>query len=409
MTQFTAKLGLTDDDGTKTTGTPFDEAWGTTMATELDTHLHSATNTTIKATDIIDEVVTARGSKSTLTGRLDVSMNADGTLKSPAGLITTANLQETVGLRNLVPDSRLQIWAAGDSVAPTGWTLSGTGAAAARTGAGLGDTTNPSGNGGFAAKLTYGSAAAKLTRVVISVGDFPPGTAGEGFQGKFVTFGCFARASAVNQASIILDTGIGTTRGGESGNGTFVETPNASKWIYGTRKIGDGVDATKLDIILECAVSGSAYFSAIVVAFGDIELTGWISERWEYIEKVIRQSGNLAVDTKVNNEGIAIPTPALFLGTHIIADTAPTSSAAIWDVNKGGSSAYSTLPQLDDGQSDNGGYDAPDGTYANRCFAAFDIATLDCDQKGSGTAGADAVIVLRFYAPVPETDYLGSG
>lgn len=73
--------------------------------------------------------------------------------------------------------------------------------------------------------------------------------------------------------------------------------------------------------------------------------------------------------------------------------TAPTGSAAIVDVHKNGTTIYGTQanrPTIADGANA-----ATGGTASVTSVAAGDHLTVDVDQIGSGTPGADLVVAIR--------------
>lgn len=401
MTELNFTSAYQDDDGTLEFGTIVNKAFFTAIQTAINAVIHSASNSAETPALTTDEVVAARGSKDSLDERLDVSLNEDGTLKTQADLISVSQLQSAFGLRNLYNDSRFEIWPDGDSSAPAGLTLSGTGAAIARTGSGLGDTTNPSDWGGFAAKITYGSATAKATRSVLSTSEFPTR-----IRARYVAFGCWMRASAANQGSMVIDDGVTTTRGGEMGTGTYHDGDSADAFVYGVHEVSD--TATKLDAYFECAVSGSVYVSAAVVCISDVTLSDWFPERWAEVVIGQQQRGTLATGTTINELRLGFPfRMGIFVRTKIKVKTAPTDANAIWDVNKAGSSIYTTtLPTVVATESDNDPGDDADGTYANRCFVEDDILTFDCDQVGSTVAGEEATLAFVFRAPMAHADIL---
>lgn len=98
MTQLSSGILPTDDPGDNTTGTKINRAWVTTLKSAIDTLIHSTTNPTVTPEDIIDEVIVARGSKSSLNARLSVMMNPDGTPISSAAL--NAVVAEVTAARN---------------------------------------------------------------------------------------------------------------------------------------------------------------------------------------------------------------------------------------------------------------------------------------------------------------------
>lgn len=394
---------MVDDSGLFIDGTPIDKAFIDAAYDQIDDQNHSLTNPTIKPKATTDEMVAARGTAASLAARLTISLNDDGTFKTPAGVVSTVQLQ-TTRLVNYLPDSQFDLWPSGDAAAPYNWVLSGAGAAVARAGSGgsgyeasaPADSTQLNG-AKFCAKLTYGAVAAKLTRTLLA-------TMPTALKSRAVAVGVYCKASVANAASIVIDDGVATTRGGQTGNGTFHSGDGQVRWLYATHTIS--ASATKLDIYLENAQSGSAYFTMGVVAFSAVALTEWFPERWAWLPIEYAQGGNLAAGTILGARRTPFPLPqgGLWDRVTIRVGTAPTTQAAIWDFNKNGSSIYDDgagRPQVAAAAST--GTDArPDGTYARRCFAQDDYLTLDCDQVGSGTVGADASIVGRFRVPIDE-------
>lgn len=86
MTQISSSVLPTDDPGDNTTGTKINRSWVTALKAAIDTLIHSASNAAVTPANVIDEVVTARGSKSSLNARLNVTLNADGTPISSVAL-----------------------------------------------------------------------------------------------------------------------------------------------------------------------------------------------------------------------------------------------------------------------------------------------------------------------------------
>lgn len=102
--------------------------------------------------------------------------------------------------------------------------------------------------------------------------------------------------------------------------------------------------------------------------------------------------GTLTVQNGVSQT--PIPTGATIAGVLIRAATAPTGSSIIVDVNKNGSTIYTTVgnrPTI--AVSTNvSSLAVPDiGT-----LSAGDYITVDIDQVGSTIAGSDLVVVLQF-------------
>lgn len=81
------------------------------------------------------------------------------------------------------------------------------------------------------------------------------------------------------------------------------------------------------------------------------------------------------------------------VGTRLTANTAPTGQAIIVDVNKNGTTVYTTAanrPTIADGANSGGPGLTPDVTT----LAAGDYVTVDIDQVGSGTAGSDLTVCV---------------
>lgn len=81
------------------------------------------------------------------------------------------------------------------------------------------------------------------------------------------------------------------------------------------------------------------------------------------------------------------------VGTRLMVGTAPTGSNLILDVNKNGTTIYTTQgnrPVILAGANSGGPGTAPDITS----LAAGDYLTVDIDQVGSGTAGSDLTVAV---------------
>lgn len=398
---------MVNDSGVFTDGTAIDKAFVDQIYGEIDGQNHSSTNPTIKPNATTDEVVTARGSKLSLDARLDISLNEDGTLKSQASLLSIATAQTAVGAKNICQDSLLMLWPDGDTSAPNGWTLSGAGAAIVRTGAGGGgyeasapaDTTKMK-FGKFAAKITRGAADAKLTKTLVATTQFPTG-----LQGRKVSAVVRAKSSVASQCSFVIDDGVTTTRGGFTGNGTFHTGGGTEELLYVTHTLSGS--ATKIDIYLEVAGSGAAYFGDICVVISDVVPSDWFSERWEYLTIHQKQTGNVTVVNAVNDFRQILQAPGFYVNTFLRCKTAPATQAIIARPAKNAATyPYTTLPQIAVGQTSGFG-GLPNGTYANRCFKALDIVLWDITQAGAAPTGDELNIDMVFIVPYAEFDLLG--
>jgi hypothetical protein len=260
---------VTDDDGTGQTGTVWNNAFDASCQATLNALLHSSTNTTLTPKAIIDEVVTARGSKANLDARLDVVLNEDGTLKTQDTLATVTDLQAQLGARNLVQNDDLAGWQNGAASAPDNFTLAGGGAAVARTGSGEADTYSFLA-GQYSAKLTYGAATVTLSQDIVSSSDFSNYTKA---RSKAVAFGMWGKTSVANALSIVIDDGVTTTRGGQAGNGTYHTGGGTEEWLYGTHTLS--ASATKITIYAELAQNTTGYVGGFALIFSSEEMTFW--------------------------------------------------------------------------------------------------------------------------------------
>jgi hypothetical protein len=387
---------VTNDTGTGRDGTRVDEVWVDDLLDAIDAWVYSPTNPTVQPNDITNEVVTARGSKASVDARLDVAHNEDGTLKTTgvlASYATVTQLLGGIGGKNLVTNDDFLLWAAGDAAAPTGDVLAGTGASIARTGTGLGDTNRKIGD--FAAKITRAAADTTLTRSILSGTPF---TRANWIIGLYAAGGMWVKTSIANHARISIYDGIGFTYSSyHTGGGTW-------EFLPVTRQINASAD--RLELIKHVNnTPGAAYFSGrtLFLIDSNLSLPRHVPCDVIYGTFHFASTGNIAIATNVAR--LTPSRPGIVKDVQLHLKTAPTGQAAIIDVNTydGASltSMFSSNPQIAAAANDGGAQ--PDGTYARRCFVGWSgtsIVTggrisLDVDQIGSGTAGADLTVEVR--------------
>jgi len=90
---------------------------------------------------------------------------------------------------------------------------------------------------------------------------------------------------------------------------------------------------------------------------------------------------------------LKVPAPyaATITGVRLAVGTAPVGAAILVDVNKAGTTIYTTQgnrPTIADGATSGGPGTAPDVT----AVAAGDLLSVDVDQVGSGTAGSNLTV-----------------
>lgn len=391
---------VVDDLGDGRSGTRIDDAWQDDVITAINNQVLSATNPTLTPADTIDEVVTARGSTGALDTRISLEHNADGTHKSTGtleGYATVTQLLGGIGAKNLIINDDDQVWVAGDAAAPTGSTLSGAGAAVARAGTGLGDTTRKIGD--FCAKLTRGGADAALTETLLSGGSF---TRAEFIQGLYAAGGAWVKCSTVSAARVGIYDGVGYTYSSyHTGGGDW-------EWLGVTRQIN--VAATGLYFIRQVANAAvAAYFSGrtLLILDSDLDLPRYVPSDTTYGTVHFGISGVLAAGTAL---GRFIPS-RMGLVKDVQGDvkTAPTGATLLTiDVNTydganptslfGGTKLAFVASEFNAGKQ-------PDGTYARRCLVggfgnalgAGQRLTMDIDSVGNTIAGSDLGLEVRIF------------
>lgn len=385
-----------NDSGTGRDGTRINEAWYNALIAVIDGLIHSTTNTTTTPADIIDEVVTARGSQSTLDDRWDEEHNEDGTHKAvvTSTVTTVSDFIGGVGAVNLPGNDDFLIWPEGDSSAPALYTLAGTGATIARAGTGLGDSNRKVGD--FCAKLTRGTTDLTLTQTLLSGTAY---TRADFIEGLYACSGAWVKCSTANAARLAVYDGAGYTYSSyHTGGGAW-------EWLPVTRQVN--VAGNQLQII--CQVNNTAvtaYFSGLCMMLLDSNQT---LTRYTPAPTAIRGDMHFAIAGTISTGttlGLFEPSrPGIVQDVQCHVLTAPTGAALIVDLNTWDSAAYtsmfSTRPQIADAAFRGGAQ--PDSTYARRCFAGQfgsslsqgGAISLDVDQVGSGVAGADLGVEVR--------------
>lgn len=397
---------VVNDDGTGRTGTRLNEALWDAAAAAINTQVLSATNPTVTPADTIDEVVEARGSMPSVDDRIDVEHNEDGTHKSTgiiATFITQSQLMGGLGGVNLLRNDDYQLWPDGDAAAPLYWPLTGAAATVARTGTGLVDTSRKVGD--FACKVTRAGTncyveATILDTVAFARADF--------LKGKFLSFGLWVMSGTPNIGRVGIFDGIGVSYSGyHDGDGLF-------QFLPVTREI----DASATQLTVRAAVDtadGAVVFSGACALLHDGPV-GLLLPHYQpgiviFGSMHYALAGNL---TAATNQGrVRLKRGGIVKDVQLLAKTAPTGQAAIFDLNTWDGAAYTSMfgtrPQIADGAVVGGA--APDSTYARRCLrggflttrGAGSEMTLDVDQVGSGAAGADAVVevgILQYATPL---------
>lgn len=381
---------MSDDSGTFDNGTIVNKAFVDDILDEVDDQCHSTTNPTIKPKATTDEVVTARGSKASLDARLDVALNDDGTLKTQATLVTAAQAAQ-LPQSNVVLNDTFIIWPAGDSSAPAGWTLAGTGAAVARAGTGLGDTKRKVGD--FCAKVTYGSATLTLSQDVLPTAAF---SRVNHLQGEDVGLGAWVWADAASQSRVYVTDGVSTTYSSyHTGDGTW-------QWLSVAHTLSGSASKLTVGISVGSGASNPAYLSGVTLIFGEVAPDNW--RPTPNLESTVGWSKTGGQSTGTAKGWFTFGRMSIVKHIECHLRTAPTGATTFKiDVNKGGNSMLNTVIAFT--ASDKNAGKSPDGTYQYRCFAGntlesgtiiTDELTYDIDAVGSTIAGSDLSVSVRF-------------
>lgn len=310
-------------------------------------------------------------------------------------------LENGAGGGQLIADNAFEVWVAGDTSAPTFWAFGGTGAAIYRTGPGQTDTSRKFGK--WAARLTSGSTSAYLYQVLLSAASWDSGltAAGGGANDLKVSCGAYVRSSTASTARLRIYDGLADTYSDyHTGDGTY-------QWLTLTATPST---TGPLEAGLEVATGTKVgYLSALTCTLGSVpprfpQLSGWVDG-----QVVLEVAGTLT--TGATKKRFRLPAFAgLIEDVQLYVGTAPTGQALIVDLNTWAgiafASMYSTRPEI--AAAAQRGNAAPDGTYARRGFVGLHSAsvatgaelTLDIDQVGSGTAGADLVVEVRYRYPL---------
>lgn len=390
---------VTNDDGSLTTGTPFSAEFSEGVRDSVADNLYSATNPTVKAKTIIDEVIAARGSTASLDARLDVTLNEDGTPKSVAGQASQSDIANILGYHNVVGNDDFLVWPDGDTSAPGYYVLAGAGGTIARCGTALADTTRKIGD--FCAKLTRSGVDVTLTQTLLSASSFPRA---DFLKGKYLPFGCWVWSDTAGCAKISVADGVVVT--------DTTDHPGDSAWHFLTAVHPINAAATKLEIYPQIHGSNaSAYFSGMcaIPVDGNYAITRWTPCPTTYGFLHFEFPGVIAngTDTRrtsfhrlgiIKDIQVALKTA----GTTINFDVLTNASAV-----PAYESALSATLAMGTGKF--GGTQSFHATYARRCLrgafgtapAARSLVSIDVSNVAASPAdGAISIRVLVYARPL---------
>jgi hypothetical protein len=99
-----------------------------------------------------------------------------------------------------------------------------------------------------------------------------------------------------------------------------------------------------------------------------------------------------ALTAAVNQDRAVMSRPGTIVDVRASVGVAPTGATAIWDVNKNGTTIFTT--QTARPTIPISGFSSPVAVPAVKTVAAGDVLVLDCDQIGSTVAGTDGVVAV---------------
>lgn len=181
-------------------------------------------------------------------------------------------------------------------------------------------------------------------------------------------------AKVTTSQDILVASGAAAyNRLAKGSNGTYLQVI-AGSLAYAALATGS-VDSTQLvaNAVTKAAIAASSRYKEVIFAKQGTLTTGTGTFRWYP------------------------PANATLVDAWASVGTAPTTSSIICDINRTGTTIFTTQgrrPTI----SASGFYGAsgtPDGTVA--LTAGTDYVTVDIDQIGSGVAGADLTVGIRYY------------
>lgn len=167
--------------------------------------------------------------------------------------------------------------------------------------------------------------------------------------------------------------------------GNRVRSTTANKLLYGVRVDDSTCDNNLVednDLRSSCKTAGNEFSDA-----------GTGTRGWKSVE-VAHFAGGLVAPTS-SKRRVRMPRAAVLGRSFVDVDTAPTGASLISDVNKNGTTVYTTAgnrPTVAIGAFANTPTVFPDV----KAVAAGDYLTADIDQVGSTVAGADLTVMQEF-------------
>jgi hypothetical protein len=298
-------------------------------------------------------------------------------------------LRDTLSGINLIRNAPLIIWPTSLSSAPAHFGVQG------GAGSAIALNTSRTYGGAWSAMVTGASAASEyMYQNTLTTSSFMTF-----LRGQYVSMGCALNTTSANCGRIGIYDGTDTTW---SDYVTAASSWNFT-WTTVTHQL-NSTGANQISARFQTAQGLVTNFSLPTMLWGQAPPRHYHQPRRGYqILGPGTQLNNLSSGTYVNGWRYGAIMPMLVLNTRINMGTAPTGQPAIWDVNKNGSTMYSTRPQVGAGAT--AGNANPDLSLLTASLATGDVISADQDQVGSGATGADATLsITALCYPHPFAD-----
>jgi len=378
---------LVDDTGTGQDGTVVDKAVFEAIATAIDDALIAPGETQTPG-ETTTEVIEARGTLASLDDRLSGVINPDGVF---IGVDQSAALIAEQVPRNLVGNDDFLIWSAGDTSAPDGWVLSGTGTyAIQRCGYALADSTQVGTI--YCVRLTTTATAVLKSEVIKNVGAVVPS-----LRGRDIFAGMRVKANAASQARIRIVCGSNTIAS------AYVSVLNTEQFISVTGNLSAAIGLyDSLEVWIDVSAPGIIYASGITVGLGGVAPTDWIPCIKEFGERTLVLVGGGTLYARMYAT-FGRPTMILSLLAHSSSSSWVLASALRIGVYKENNATSVEMLTTKLGANKGGSgrcYEekVPDADYRYRCFSG--IAGLDWErimvQVDTADAAVDPAVDVRY-------------
>jgi hypothetical protein len=218
-------------------------------------------------------VVTTGPATVTLAVASSIRDKAIASADQSVAVVTGASVDLSVARPyNFIFNGDAEIWGAGPSAAPTGWTLAGAGATVART-----TTAGQFKSGTAAASMTRAGTDCSLYCDVAAV--WPPAAS---WQGLTVTFGAWVRATVASRALVSINDGVGNSNSAfHSGGGGF-------EFLTVTRTLNAAATSVLCGLVVMTGNTTAQIDGAILVI--GATCAGWVPAGWRGRKAILQFS-----------------------------------------------------------------------------------------------------------------------